>query len=213
MQPVEVQAVLQALERAYPHAGPQLKFENPFQLLVAAILSAQTTDKQVNKVTARLFAKYPTPRDLAQVSPDELEEDIKSLGLFRSKSRNLVAAAKMLLAQYGGEVPQSREELMALPGVGRKVANVVLSQAFGRDVIAVDTHVFRVTNRIGLVRARTPEEAEEQLTAILPPGSRGRAHHLFIFHGRYCCLARSPRCGECPVRGYCRYCDGHHGKS
>ncbi|HBT46258.1 MAG TPA: endonuclease III [Peptococcaceae bacterium] len=213
MQPAEVQAVLQALERAYPNAGPQLKFGNPFQLLVAAILSAQTTDKRVNKVTVGLFAKYPAPRDLARAAPEELEEDIKSLGLFRSKSRNLVAAAGILVDRHGGEVPRSREELMALPGVGRKVANVVLSQAFGQDVIAVDTHVFRVTNRIGLVRAGTPEEAEEQLTAILPPGTRGRAHHLFIFHGRYCCLARSPRCGECPISGYCRYCDRHHGKN
>jgi len=201
----KVQAILQLLREAYPQAGPQLRFRNPYELLVAAILSAQTSDHQVNKVTEKLFTRYPGPEDLAKASPKEVAEVIRSLGLYRNKSQNLVFTARKLVEKYGGEVPRTREELLELPGVGRKVANVVLSQAFGQDVIAVDTHVFRVTNRLGLVRARTPEEAEEQLMLILPPGTRGEAHHLFIFHGRRTCRSLCPDCLGCPVREYCNY--------
>lgn len=205
MQPEQVQAILQTLRQAYPNAGPQLRFNNPFELLVAAILSAQTTDRQVNKVTKKLFAQYPTPEDLAKASLAELEEEIKGLGLYRNKSKHLQLTAQALVEKYAGQVPRTLEELVQLPGVGRKVANVVLSQAFGQDVIAVDTHVFRVTNRLGLVQARTPEEAEKQLMAALPPGTRGEAHHLFIFHGRRVCHAKKPKCELCPVGVYCNY--------
>ncbi|SMB99264.1 DNA-(apurinic or apyrimidinic site) lyase /endonuclease III [Thermanaeromonas toyohensis ToBE] len=205
MQGYKVQAILQLLREAYPQAGPQLRFRNPYELLIAAILSAQTSDRQVNRVTERLFAQYPTPEDLAKASPEEVAELIRSLGLYRNKSQHLVFTARELVEKYGGEVPRTREELLHLPGVGRKVANVVLSQAFGQDVIAVDTHVFRVTNRLGLVQARTPEEAEEQLMVILPPGTRGEAHHLFIFHGRRVCRSFRPDCPVCPVQAYCSY--------
>lgn len=205
MQGYKVQVILQLLREAYPQAGPQLRFRNPYELLIAAILSAQTSDRQVNKVTEKLFAQYPMPEDLAQASPEEVAKLIRSLGLYRNKSQHLIFTARELVGKYGGEVPRTREELLELPGVGRKVANVVLSQAFGQDVIAVDTHVFRVTNRLGLVQARTPEEAEEQLMVILPPGTRGEAHHLFIFHGRHICRALRPDCPACPVKDYCSY--------
>lgn len=205
MQPEQIQAILQALRQTYPDAGPQLNFNNPFELLVAAILSTQTTDRQVNKVTKKLFTRYPTPEYLAEAALADLEEEIKRLGLYRHKSRQLQLTARVLVEKYAGQVPRTLEELVQLPGVGRKVANVVLSQAFGQDVIAVDTHVFRVTQRLGLVQARTPEEAEKQLMAVLPPGTRGEAHHLFIFHGRRVCHARKPRCDLCPVVEYCNY--------
>lgn len=203
MQKDRVEAILQVLRAAYPGARSRLQYQNAYQLLVAAILSAQTTDEQVNKVTPALFRRYPTAADLAAASPAEVAAQIKSLGLFRLKSAHLVAASHMLSEKYGGQVPDSLEELLTLPGVGRKVANVVLSNIFGRDVIAVDTHVFRVANRLGMVHAGNPREAEEQLMAALPPGSRGEAHHLLIYHGREICRASQPRCLECQVRSYC----------
>ncbi len=198
-----VEAILQALRTAYPGARSRLHYNNAYQLLVAAILSAQTTDEQVNKVTPGLFQRYPTAADLAAATPAEVSAQIKSLGLFRQKSAHLVAACRIMLEIHKGRVTDSCEELVALPGVGRKVANVVLSNIFGRDVIAVDTHVFRVANRLGLARAGNVRETEEQLMAVLPPGSRREAHHLLIYHGREVCRARQPRCLECQVRSYC----------
>jgi len=198
-----VEAILQTLRAAYPGARSRLRYNNAYELLVAAILSAQTTDDQVNKVTAGLFQRYPTPAGLAAAKLEDVAAHIKSLGLFRMKSAHLVAACRAMVDKYGGRVPASLAELITLPGVGRKVANVVLSNIFGQDVIAVDTHVFRVANRLGLARAGNVREAEEQLMAALPPGTRGEAHHLLIYHGREVCRARQPQCEECKVRSYC----------
>lgn len=211
MQMDRVDAILQTLRSAYPGARSRLQYNNAFQLLVAAILSAQTTDDQVNKVTPGLFRRYPTAVELATARLEDVAARIKSLGLFRMKSSHLVAASRILVEKHGGRVPDSFAELVSLPGVGRKVANVVLSNIFGHDVIAVDTHVFRVANRLGLVRAANAREAEEQLMAVLPPGSRGLAHHLLIYHGREVCRARQPRCHECQVRNYCE--KGYQGKA
>lgn len=169
MQRDKVEAILQALRAAYPGARSRLKYGNAFELLVAAILSSQTTDDQVNRVTAELFRRYPTAAALAAADPEEVAACIKSLGLYQMKAAHLVAACRILVREYGGRVPDNLEDLLRLPGVGRKVANVVLSNAFGRDVIAVDTHVFRVANRLGLARAGDVLETEKQLMAILPP--------------------------------------------
>ncbi|GEA13835.1 MAG: endonuclease [Moorella sp. (in: firmicutes)] len=207
MQKGRVEAILKALRAAYPGARSRLKYRNPFELLVAAILSAQTTDDQVNKVTAELFRRYPTPAALAAADPEEVAACIKSLGLYRMKAAHLVAACRTLVREYGGRVPDKLEDLLRLPGVGRKVANVVLSNAYGRDVIAVDTHVFRVANRLGLARAGNVLETEKQLMAILPPGTRGEAHHLLIHHGRAVCRARRPECRQCVVSSYCSDAD------
>ncbi|WP_258359534.1 endonuclease III [Moorella sulfitireducens (nom. illeg.)] len=203
MQENRVEALLQGLRTAYPGAQSRLKYSNPFELLVAAILSAQTTDDQVNKVTPGLFRRYPTAAALAAADPEEVAACIKSLGLYRMKAANLVAACRILEEKHGGQVPDNIDELLELPGVGRKVANVVLSNAFGRDVIAVDTHVFRVANRLGLATAGSVLETEKQLMTVLPPGTRGEAHHLLIHHGRAICRARHPKCRECVVSMYC----------
>ncbi|MDN5345207.1 MAG: endonuclease [Clostridia bacterium] len=207
MQKEIIEAILQSLRTAYPGARSRLYYSNAYELLVAAILSAQTTDEQVNRVTSALFRRYPDPAALAVADPEEVAVCIKSLGLYRMKAAHLVATARVLVEKYDGLVPASLAELLELPGVGRKVANVVLANAFGRDVIAVDTHVFRVANRLGLARAGNVLETEKQLTAILPPGSRGEAHHLLIHHGRAVCRARQPRCQECVVAGYCEHKD------
>ncbi|WP_406676693.1 endonuclease III [Moorella sp. ACPs] len=207
MQRDKVEAILQALRAAYPGARSRLKYGNAFELLVAAILSSQTTDDQVNRVTAELFRRYPTAAALAAADPEEVAACIKSLGLYQMKAAHLVAACRILVREYGGRVPDNLEDLLRLPGVGRKVANVVLSNAFGRDVIAVDTHVFRVANRLGLARAGDVLETEKQLMAILPPGTRGEAHHLLIHHGRAVCRARRPECRQCVVSSYCSDAD------
>lgn len=199
-----VQTILKTLRDAYPGARSRLQYSDVYQLLVSAILSAQTTDDQVNKVTPGLFRRYPGPAALAAAEPDQVAAQIKRLGLFRMKSAYLVAACRILVDKYGGQVPDSFAELVILPGVGRKVANVVLSNAFGRDVIAVDTHVFRVANRLGLTRAGNVLEAEKQLLAVLPPGTRGETHHLLIYHGRKVCRARQPQCQVCQVHSYCQ---------
>ena len=204
MQKDRVEAILQALRAAYPGARSRLHYRSPFELLVAAILSAQTTGDQVNRVTPVLFRRYPDPAALAAADPEEVANYIKSLGLYRMKAAHLVEAGRTMVRDYSGRVPDNLEDLLRLPGVGRKVANVVLSNAFGQDVIAVDTHVFRVANRLGLARAGDVRETERQLMAALPPGSRGEAHHLLIYHGREVCRARHPRCRECSLRAYCR---------
>lgn len=196
---------MSVLAGADPHPRSELEFRTPWQLLVAAVLSAQTTDKQVNQVTARLFAKYPGPGDLAALAPAELAEEIKNLGLFRNKSRQLVATAQAVTERYGGRVPDKLQELMSLPGVGRKTANVVISNAYGKPALAVDTHVFRVAQRLGLALAKTPEEAEQQLTEIIPRVMWSDAHHWLILHGRYTCTARKPKCPRCRVNTDCDY--------
>jgi endonuclease-3 len=181
-----------------------LLFSDPYQALAATILSAQTTDEQVNRVTPLLFEKYPEVKDLAAADPADVEKTIKSVGLYKSKATHLVAAAKMILADYQGKVPADFDSLLSLPGVGRKTANVVLFNAFGKPGLGVDTHVHRVANRIGLCSEKRPEGTEKQLKDLIPEKNWGEAHHLFIFHGRQVCRARKPKCTSCTLLDICK---------
>lgn len=201
----QIAEVLDALEETFPEAKAELNFTNPFELLIATILSAQTTDKQVNRVTADLFPKYPTPEALANANPAELEMDLKRIGLYRNKAKNIRAAAQMLCDTFDGEVPREVEDLTKLPGVGQKTANVVRSNAFDIPAIAVDTHVFRVSNRIGMSQSDTVEECEKQLCRRIDPSRWSKSHHLLIFQGRYVCNARSPKCEQCSITSWCQY--------
>lgn len=195
--------ILRILAETYPDASPQLVFTSPFELLVATMLSAQCTDKQVNRTTRALFPAYGTPQKLASATEAELEPYIKACGLYKTKGKNIIATCRILLEQYAGEVPKSLEALTALPGVGRKTANVVLSNAFGQPAIAVDTHVFRVANRTGLASAKDVLHTEQQLMENIPREKWSIAHHWLIFHGRRICGARNPACGSCPIMPYC----------
>jgi endonuclease-3 len=195
--------ILAILSQTYPDAGTALRFETPFQLLVAAMLSAQTTDRQVNKITERLFKRYREPQDFARLNPEELAREIKGCGLYKNKSRNIIATSRILVEKYNSQVPRTLGELELLPGVGRKTANVVLNVAFGQPTLPVDTHVFRVSHRLGLARGKTPEKTEEELLAIIPEYARRAAHHQLIAHGRTICTARRPRCNICPVAHLC----------
>lgn len=205
MNKIRYKRIMDKLAAEYPEAKTELNFTTPFELLVATILSAQTTDRQVNKVTAELFKKYNTAEDFARLTPEELAEEIKSIGLYRNKSRFIIEASKMLLEKYDGEVPASREELMKLPGVGRKTANVILSSAFNRAAIAVDTHVFRVANRIGLANSDDVLGVEKQLMERVPESLWSKLHHWLIFHGRRVCKARNPACSSCVLKEDCLY--------
>lgn len=207
------QEVMAVLATVYPNAHCELRFETPFQLLVATILSAQSTDEQVNKLTKDLFAKYPTVETMAELSIDELEEHIKGVGLFRNKAKHVAATCQILLQEYGGQVPRTREALMALPGVGRKTANVVLANAFNIPAFAVDTHVLRVSRRLGLTSGRTPDQVEAELTALLPEEQWVHAHHWLIWHGRRQCYARRPQCDTCPLALLCPQFQTTGGKS
>ena len=198
--------ILNELEIMHPEAACALDFGTRFQLLSAVMLSAQTTDVSVNKVTPVLFAKYPTAEAMAEADPLDVQEIIKTIGLYKNKSKNIVALSKMLVAEYGGEVPGSFDDLVRLPGVGRKTANVVLAEGFGEARIAVDTHVFRVSNRIGLTCAKDPEGVEKGLMERLPEDQWSRTHHLLIFHGRKVCHARKPDCENCLLKDCCLYC-------
>ena len=196
--------VMEALQALYPEAKPELNFRNPYETLIATILSAQCTDKRVNLVTARLFPRYPDAFAMAKLTPEELEPLIRECGLYHNKAKNIVAASRALVEQYGGAVPGTREELMKLPGVGQKTAGVVLLAAFGDDQIPVDTHVFRVSRRIGLADANSPEKVEGQLRELLDRDIWSLGHHLIIWHGRRCCHARRPECDRCPLNdGLC----------
>ena len=195
---------LKALESTYPEAKAELVFSNPYEMLVATILSAQCTDRQVNKVTPEVFSRYPDVKSMAQARESDLYPMVKSCG-FKSKAEHIIEACKMIQEKFQGQVPSSREELMTLPGVGRKTANVVLSNAFGIPAFAVDTHVFRVSNRIGLCQADTVEETERQMTELIPEDKWGQAHHWLIWHGRRVCKAQRPLCEECTVRPWCEY--------
>jgi endonuclease-3 len=195
--------ILKALERAYPDAKIALNFSSPYELLVATILSAQCTDERVNMVTPGLFRHYPSARELARANAGRLEGEIRSTGFFRAKTRSLLGMAQAVVERHGGEIPRSREALTALPGVGLKTANVVIGNAFGGDALAVDTHVFRVSQRLGLARGDDPDKIHDQLVAVLPQGQLTRATHLLIIHGRRTCLARKPACPVCPVRTLC----------
>jgi endonuclease-3 len=193
------EAELAVLEQTYPHAVTALEYGNPFELLIAVILSAQCTDARVNLTTPFLFAAYPDPKALAAADQSDVEGIIKSCGFFRTKAKNIIAAAKALVAEHGGEVPSDRDALEALPGVGRKTANVVMSVVFEAAAFAVDTHVFRVAHRLGLTLGTTPRAVEEDVTKLVPPEKWRHAHHWLILHGRQICKAPTPRCPECPV--------------
>ncbi|KAF2955120.1 endonuclease III [Marinitoga sp. 38H-ov] len=201
----EVKKILDILSKTYTNPQTVLKYNNNFELLIAVMLSAQTTDNQVNKVTPKLFEKFKTPEDFAKLEPEELEKYIKGVGLYKTKSKNIIKTAKILVEKYNGKIPETREELIKLPGVGRKTANVILSVALGKDAIAVDTHVFRVANRIGLANSKDVRGTEEDLMKVIPKELWGKAHHWLIFHGRNTCKARNPKCGECPIKDYCDY--------
>jgi endonuclease III len=199
--------ILAALERAYPDAKIALDFTTPLELLVATILSAQCTDERVNLVTPALFRTYKSAADYARAKPETLEKAIHATGFFRAKARSIVAMARSLIEAHGGEVPRDRESLVKLPGVGLKTANVVLGNAFGEPGIAVDTHVFRVSQRLGLARSENPVAIHDQLTEVLPRKTWTRASHLFQAHGRRTCTARKPACPVCPVRVLCPWPD------
>lgn len=194
--------ILDILEKTYPDAGPELNFTNPYETLLATMLSAQCTDKQVNKVTPALFAKWPSVSAMAQADVDEVYPYVKSCG-FSKKAQNIVMACRQIMAEFGGEVPDNIDDLQKLPGVGRKTANVVYANAFGGDAIAVDTHVFRVSRRLGLADANDVLGVEKQLMACIPKDKWSTAHHWLILHGRRICQARAPKCAACPIGRGC----------
>lgn len=200
----DIHEVLRLLMELYPDAKPELHFSNPYETLISVMLSAQSTDVQVNKVTPVLFAKYPNLRELAEASADDVYPIVRSCG-FRSKATNIVEASKLILLRHHGQVPNTLEALMKLPGVGRKTANVVLANAFHIPAIAVDTHVFRVSNRIGLTDAKNVQETEKQLMQAIPKEDWIAAHHWLIYHGRRVCRARKPDCETCLIAPYCKY--------
>jgi len=200
----EINRILDDLENAYPEAACALNHGDVFELLVAVALSAQTTDKSVNEVTPALFEKYPDAEALASAEENELIETIRKIGLFRNKAKNLIAMSRELVRIHDGKVPGTYDELIKLPGVGRKTANVVLSVGFGQQRIAVDTHVFRVANRIGITDEKDVLGTEYALMEAIPEARWSRSHHSLIFHGRYCCTARKPKCGECCISGMCK---------
>ncbi len=194
---------LAALEAAYPDAVTALDYSSPFTLLIAVILSAQCTDARVNQTTPQLFAAYPTPQALAAARQEDVEAIVKSCGFFRMKAKNIIAAARGLVERYDGAVPDDRDALESLPGVGRKTANVVLSVAFAEAAFAVDTHVFRVAHRLGLTLGKTPRQVEDDVVKLVPPEKLRFAHHWLILHGRAVCKAPIPQCGRCPVVTLC----------
>ncbi|MEG1559292.1 MAG: endonuclease III [Clostridia bacterium] len=199
----EVALVLSTLNTLYPDARPMLSYDNAFELLIAAILSAQCSDTRVNIVTSELFSRYKTPSDFAALTTDELIPIIHSCGLYKMKSKHIIEACKKIENDYAGEVPKTLAELMTLAGVGQKVANVVLYNAFSIPAIAVDTHVFRVSNRIGLADAKTPEKTEQDLKNCIPMELWGSAHHMLIFHGRSVCKSQKPACNDCALNNIC----------
>jgi len=200
---VRKKEILRVLEESYPDARPELNFSNPYETLVAVMLSAQCTDKQVNKVTPAVFRDFPDVASMAAIDADTLYPYVKSCG-FKSKSQNIVAACRMIMEKYDGQVPADMDKLTALPGVGRKTANVVLATAFGQPAIAVDTHVFRVSNRLGLAEADNVLDTEMQLRRAIPREDWSAAHHWLIFHGRRVCSARNPKCDTCPLKELCK---------
>ncbi|MCY4256223.1 MAG: endonuclease III [Gammaproteobacteria bacterium] len=197
--------IFRRLRRANPRPATELHYSSPFELLVAVVLSAQATDVSVNKATVSLFADANTPEALLALGEDGIRRHIRHIGLFNAKAGHLFALSRILLDQHGGQVPRDREALEALPGVGRKTANVILNTAFGEPVIAVDTHVFRLANRTRLASGKTVLEVEKRLTKLIPPEFLEHAHHWLILHGRYVCQARKPRCGRCVIADLCEY--------
>lgn len=205
MNPAMRNAIFTRLRELNPHPKTELLYSTPYELLVAVVLSAQATDKSVNAATGNLFPVANTPRKMVDLGAAGLERHIRSIGLYRTKAKNVAGLSRILLDEHGGEVPATREALERLPGVGRKTANVVLNTAFGQPTIAVDTHIFRVANRTGLAPGKTPLEVEQKLLKFTPPGFARDAHHWLILHGRYVCQARKPRCPECAIRQWCEF--------
>jgi endonuclease-3 len=205
MTPAKRRKIFERLRASNPKPTTELRYSTPYELLVAVSLSAQATDKSVNLATARLFPAANTPSAMLALGENGLKDYIKTIGLFNTKARNVIAAARLLLEKHGGEVPRAREELEALPGVGRKTANVVLNTAFGEPTIAVDTHIFRVANRTGLAPGKNERQVEDRLTGTTPEEFRQDAHHWLILHGRYVCVARKPKCPDCVIRDLCEY--------
>ena len=201
--------ILEELERLYPDARPALHFRSPYELLVAVMLSAQCTDERVNQVTAVLFQEHNTPERMLSLSQEELEKYIFSCGFYHNKAAHILSASRDIMEKFGGEVPASLEALRTLAGVGRKTANVVYSVAFGGDAIAVDTHVFRVSNRLGLSRGKTPEQVEEGLMRAIPQNKWSSAHHWLIYHGRQVCHSQKPDCEKCTLANLCEYRNQH----
>ncbi|WP_434359640.1 endonuclease III [Parasalinivibrio latis] len=199
--------ILKRLQEANPHPETELNWSNPFELLIAVLLSAQATDVSVNKATAKLYPVANTPKALLDLGVDGVKEYIKTIGLFNSKAENVIKTCKILLEKHGGEVPENREALEALPGVGRKTANVVLNTAFGWPTIAVDTHIFRVSNRTKFAVGKNVDQVEEKLLKVVPKEFKLDVHHWLILHGRYTCLARKPRCGSCIIEDLCEFKD------
>ena len=199
------EAIFERLAAANPTPKGELQYINPFTLLVAVVLSAQATDAGVNKATPALFAIADTPKKMAALGEERLAEKIKTVGLYRTKAKNIIALSRAIVERHGGETPRSREELEALPGVGRKSANVVLNTAFGEPTLAVDTHVFRVANRLAIAPGKTPRDVEDELMRVVPKRFLPHAHHWLILHGRYVCIARKPLCGGCVLVDLCPY--------
>ena len=199
--------ILERLRAENPHPTTELDFRNPFELLIAVLLSAQATDVSVNKATVGLFAAGPTPAAMLALGVDGVKEHIKTIGLFNTKAENVIKTCTMLQQLHGGEVPENREALEALPGVGRKTANVVLNTAFGWPTIAVDTHIFRLSNRTGFAPGKNVDEVEQKLLKWVPAEFKQDVHHWFILHGRYTCVARKPRCGSCVIEDLCDFKD------
>ncbi len=202
-----ISSVLEKLAAYYPHPKTGLVYDNPYQLFVATVLSAQTTDEQVNRITEKLFAAVPSAFELSRIKPSELEPFLKSCGLYRHKSKHLVNAAKMIVEQHNGRVPDSFDDLLKLPGVGRKTASVIISSAFGKPALAVDTHVFRVSRRLGLADGATVNLVESQLKKVIPMDIWSNAHHQLIAHGRSICHARKPLCSACFLKNICLYAE------
>jgi endonuclease-3 len=203
--PTKRRAIFERLRAANPNPRSELEHATPFELLVAVVLSAQATDRGVNKATGKLYRVANTPEAMVRLGVEGLIPYVQSIGLYRNKAKNVVALSETLLRDYGGKVPADREALERLPGVGRKTANVVLNVAFGQPTIAVDTHVFRVANRTGIAPGETPEEVERKLEKFVPGEFKLHAHHWLILHGRYICIARKPGCPECVIRDLCEY--------
>jgi len=205
MNPQKRREIFRRLQAANPNPTTELKYRTPYELLVAVVLSAQATDKSVNLATAELFPKANTPEQMVKLGVAGLESTIKRIGLYRTKARNVVALSKILVQEHQGEVPAEREALERLPGVGRKTANVVLNTAFGQPTVAVDTHIFRVSNRTRIAPGKDPLEVEQKLLKFTPPEYLQNAHHWLILHGRYICLARKPGCPQCLIRDLCEF--------
>lgn len=201
----KVNEILKILEEMHPEAGCALNYSNLYNLIIAVVLSAQTTDISVNNITPELFNRYPTVYDLANARQEEVQNIIHSIGLYKNKSKNIINLSKEIVEKFNGNVPDNMEELISLPGVGRKTANVVLSEGFGEQRIAVDTHVFRVSNRIGLISEKDPLSTEKALMKVIPNDKWTRMHHLLIFHGRKICDARNPKCNVCKINKICKY--------